>query len=292
VTVTPTFNVTQIPLAATPTNGGNGMVSGVLGAVVSDSGTTLVIAGPNGQQLTITTNSNTQLQGFSALSSLTAGELVNVDIAQQTNGSLLALRIQLVPAQAASMFGGVVTAETGSPVTSFTELVRQPLGPSAPVSTTGTSYTVNVTGSTTFGLAGQAGTLPALPFAPTFTNATLFAGQNVMVAAASVSGTTITAQSVMLAPQTINGTIAAETVSGGFTVYTVTLPSGSALGTLTGATMVTVYVGTNTQMTNAAPLTAGSAVRFNGLLFNNKGTLTLVAGASNDPPPAAPPQHP
>jgi hypothetical protein len=113
-----------------------------------------------------------------------------------------------------------------------------------------------------------------------------------MVAAASVSGTTITAQSVMLAPQTINGTIAAETVSGGFTVYTVTLPSGSALGTLTGATTVTVYVGTNTQMTNAAPLTAGSAVRFNGLLFNNKGTLTLVAGASNDPPPAAPPQHP
>jgi len=292
VTVTPTFNITQVPLAATPTNGNNGKVSGIVGQVVSVSGTTLTIDQPNGQQLALTTNSATQLQGFTALSSLTAGELVNVDVAQQASGTLLAVRISLISATAKSLFIGPVTAETGSPVTSFTQLVRQPLGPQAPSTTTGSSYTVDVTGSTTFGLAPQMGTLPALPFTPAFTAATLFAGQNVAVAATSVTGTTVTAESVTLAPQTVDGTIAAVTTSGGLTVYTVTLPSQSALGTLTGVSTVTVYVGTMTQAMNATPPAVGSTVRFNGLLFKNGSSLAMVAGASCDPPPAAPPQHP
>ena len=292
VSVSPMFNVTQIPLAQQPTNSSNGMVSGVLGQVVSVSGTTLVVALPNSQQLTIATNSSTVLQGFSALSALTAGELVNVDYAQQTSGSLLALRIQLVPAPAATVFGGPVTAVTGSPVTSFTQLVRQPLGPMAPSSTTGNTNTVDVTSSTTFQLPGQMATLPALPFAPAFSAATLFAGQNVLVAAASVSGTTVSAQSVTLLPQTIDGTISAVSTTASGTVYTVTLPSQSALGTLTGQTSVIVYVSASTQMMNATAVAAGSPARFNGLLFSNNGTLSLVAGASCDPPPSAPPQHP
>jgi hypothetical protein len=53
---------------------------------------------------------------------------------------------------------------------------------------------------------------------------------------------------------------------------------------------VYVYVGSGTQLLNAVPPTATSLVRFNGLLFNDSGTLRLVAVASCDPPPAAPPQ--
>lgn len=286
VTVTPMFNVTQIPLAAQPTNGANGKMNDVLGTVVSVSGTTLTISGPNGQTLTYATNTSTQLQGFSALSQLTAGELVAVDAAAQTTGSSLATDIKLISATAKAMFGGPVTSTTGSPVTSFTEVVRQPIGASA--ASTGTTYTVNVGSATTYAVSS---TLPTLPFSATFSAGTLFAGQNVRVAASSVSGTTITADSVTLAPQTVNGTVTAETVSGGFTIYTVALPAGSALATLTGQTSVTVYAGTSTQMVNATAVVVGSQVRFNGLLFNINGTLTLVAGVSCDIPGTAPPQH-
>ena len=290
VTVTPTFNVAQISLAKQPTNGGNGRVNGVVGQVVSVSGTSLVVATPNGQQITLTTNTSTVLQGFTALSTLTAGELVDADVAQQQDGSLLALRIHLMT-QATNMLLGPVTAVTGSPATSFTQLVRQPLGPSVPDSTTGSSYTVSVTSSTTFGLAPQAGTLPSLPFTALFSASNLIAGQNVMVAASSISGTTAVASSVTLAPQTVDGTIASMTTgSGGLTAYVVTLPSQSALASLTGATTVTVYSNSGTQMMNASQLAVGSTVRFNGLLFNDNGTLRMVAGACNDGPAPAPPQ--
>jgi len=293
VTVTPTFNVTQIALASAPTNGNNGKVSGVLGQVVSVSGTTLTIQGPGGQQLTLTTNSSTVLQGFTALSTLTAGELVDADVAQQSNGTLLALRIHLDPPQAANLLVGPVTAITGTPATSFTQLVRQPLGPGVTASATGTTYTVTVNSSTTFGLAPQAGTLPTLPFTPVFTATTMIAGQNVAVGASSISTTadTATAATVTLAPQTVDGTVASVTTTGGFTVYTVTLPSPSALGTLTGATSVVVYINSSTQMMNVAPIAVGSTQRFNGLLFNDSGTLRLIAAACNDNPPPPPPQH-
>ena len=290
VTVTPTFNVTQIQLAPQPTNDGNGKVSGIFGVVVSVSGTNLTIQGPNGQQLTLETNTNTQLQGFTSLSTLTAGELVDVDVAQQQDGSLLALRIHLAPATAVNVLAGPVTSVTGSPATSFTQVIRQQLGPSVSASAVGTTYTITVAGATTFGLAPQSGTLPSLPFTPVFSAATLIAGQNVAVETSSVSGTTATAVTVTLLPQTVGGTVTAQTISGGFTIYTIALPAQSALAKLTGATSVMVYVNSNTQMMNASAIMVGSTVRFNGLLFNDSGTLVLLAGACNDGPPPAPPQ--
>jgi hypothetical protein len=306
VTVTPTFNITQITLptaSATPTNANNGKVSGVQGQVVSTSGVDLVIQGPNAQQLTLVTNTATQLQGFTALSTLTAGELVDADVAQQPDGSLLALRVHLDPLPlAANLLVGPVTAVTGSPATSFTQLVRQPVGPAVtPAATTASTYTVTVNGSTVFSLAPQAvaqqgGAMPTtLPFTPTFTAATMFAGQNVAVGTSAISTTadTATAATVTLAPQTIDGTVASVGVApGGMQIVTVTLPAQSALASLTGATSVVVYTNGNTQLMNATAAlpVVGSNIRFNGLLFNNGGTLSLMAGGCNDFPPGPPVQ--
>ncbi|MES2392675.1 MAG: DUF5666 domain-containing protein [Acidobacteriota bacterium] len=293
VTVTPTFNVFQVPLAANPTNGSNGRVDQIFGQVVSVSGTTLTITLPNGQTLAIATDTNTKLQDIKALTDLTAGELVDVDAVQQSTGGVLALRIHLIPAHANSLFVGPVTAVTGSPATSFTQLVRQPLGPSAPVSATATTQTVAVTPATTFQLAPTVGTLPTLPFVPTFSAATLFAGENVVVAADAVASatSTVTASSVTLAPQTLEGAVTAINVTGGLTVYTITLPSGSALASLTGQTTAVVYTNTMTQAIMSATPGPGSSVRFVGLLFSDKGALRMMAVAACDPPGAAPVQH-
>jgi hypothetical protein len=45
---------------------------------------------------------------------------------------------------------------------------------------------------------------------------------------------------------------------------------------------VVVYVDSNTQMLNTKALAAGSVLRFNGLLFNDSGTLRMDCGQVND----------
>ena len=292
VSVTPTFNVTTIPLANQPTHGGNGKVSGIQGTVVSVSGTSLIVQTANGSQLTLATNGSTLFQGFASLGALTAGELVEADVAVQTNGSLLALRISLCPPNVGNLLTGPVTTLSGSPLTGFTLLLRQPLGPGVGTSGTGTPYAITVNSSTTYAISAQAGSLPVLPFPALFSAAKLSLGQNVLVGASAVNATaaTATAATVTLEPQTVGGTVASISTASGLTTYTVTLPANSALGTLTGATSVVVYIAANSQMANSTPIAVGSTVRFNGLLFNDAGTLRLVTVECHDGPPSVPPQ--
>jgi hypothetical protein len=67
-------------------------------------------------------------------------------------------------------------------------------------------------------------------------------------------------------------------------VYTVTLPTGSWLATITGQSTVLVY--TNSQvvpLTSTSP-TVNATMRFNGYLFNVGGTLRLLACAQAGAP--------
>jgi hypothetical protein len=293
-TVTPDFAITTInvpPSATAATNAQNGRVNDILGAVVSTTASSLTVTTPNGSSVTVATSSSTILQGFTSLANLTAGQIVDIDVAQQNTGTLLALRIHIDAQNPTNQLVGPLTSTTGSPVTSFDLTARQWLGASTAATTAGTSYTIAVNSSTTFSTDAGMGPLPVLPFTPTFSATTLSPGQNVAVVTSAISGTTATAASVTLVPQTIGGTVSAiSALPSGLTVYTVTLPSGSALGNLTGATTLMVYSNSNTQFMNAATIVVGSTVRFNGLLFNDSGTLRLLGGACSDPEPSAPPQ--
>jgi hypothetical protein len=50
----------------------------------------------------------------------------------------------------------------------------------------------------------------------------------------------------------------------------------------TNPSSVVVYVDTNTQLLDTKPLALGSVLRFNGLLFNDSGTLRMDCGQVND----------
>ena len=289
--VTPTFNVTQIPLAQHPTNSGNGRLDDVFGSLTSVTGTSFTLLTASGTQLVIATDTNTTFQDVSGLSALTTGQLLDVDVAQQTSGTLLALRVHLVHATVANELIGPVSAVVGKPATSFTQIARQWVGPGTTATSAGTSYTVNVTGSTAFSTAAQFGSLPTLPFASAFSASTIFAGQNVAVTASTITTRGVTATAVTLIPQTVGGTVTAIASSGGFTVYTVALATGSALGNLTGATSVLVYTNNNTQFVSPTAVIVGSTVRFNGLLFSDGGTLRLLGGFCADHEATAPPQR-
>jgi hypothetical protein len=308
VTVTPVFSLKPVPPASTtPPSGQNGTGMQQMGTVVSVSGTSLVIEPGSGPNFTLTTNSATVLQGFTALSALTAGELVQVDFivsqacaqnlgatVQCTPPVYLATRIQLAPpppsgGQQPNLLNGPVTAVSSG---SFKMVIMQGLGPAvSPVAASAVSvFTITTTNSTTFAIAPQFVSLSGLPFTPTFTSANLTPGQSVGVSTSSVSGTTATASSVNLIPQTLGGTVTAIATSGNYTAYTLSLVSGNAFTELSGASTVTVYTSTATAgpvaSTNSTPIKVGSQVRFNGLVFNTgSGAFSMVAGCSPDGPP-------
>ncbi len=310
VTVTPVFKVMPVPPAsAVPPAGQNGTGMQQMATVVSVSGTSVVLQPGSGPNFTVTTDSSTVLQGFSSLSSLTAGELVQVDFIVSGGCSplnnacanlppvLLATRIQLAPPAVAgqppvNLLNGPVTSVASG---SFKMAVMQGLGPNvAPTAVASSLYTITVNGSTVFAAAPQFVSITNLPFVPTFTAANLTAGQTVGVVASTTSGTSATAADVYLIPQTLGGTVTAISTVGSWTKYTLTLNSGSAFTTLSGVPTVTVYTDTATAGPPPTPagatappaIAVGSNVRFNGLVFNTgSGTFAMIAGCSPDGPP-------
>ena len=293
VTVTPQFNIAPAPIAATPTNGTNGLLCGVKGKVTALGTNQFTLTNPEGLTLNITVNANTQYQGLSGFGALEVGALVEVDVQLEGGGAMLALRVeqQVPPNATAELLVGPVTAVTGSPATSFTELVRQKIGP-APTTTPVEKDTITVTGSTQFLLPGRWDNLVAggVPFTPTFNASTLFAGQVVAVATSGVTNNAATASAVILAPQTVAGTITGGVAPACIPCWaslTLTLPSDSWLATVTGKTTVVVILPGGVQALPGVPATAAGMVRFNGFLFENNGTLTLVALVEGPPPGTA-----
>jgi hypothetical protein len=95
-----------------------------------------------------------------------------------------------------------------------------------------------------------------------------------------------------LIPQTINGKVISVSTSGNFTVYTVTLAAYDLFPDLAvqpGQTTVVsnpgnvvIYVDGNTQLLSSSSIAVGSVLRFNGLVFNDSGTLRMDCAQVND----------
>jgi hypothetical protein len=86
-------------------------------------------------------------------------------------------------------------------------------------------------------------------------------------------------------PQTLNGTVVGVSGAGGFTLYTVALAAYDLFPSLAvqaaqttllqNPGTVIVYADSGTQMLNTQPIAVGGAARFNGLVFNDNGTLRM-----------------
>jgi hypothetical protein len=300
VTVTPAFHIAAVPIPPQPTNGTNGLQCGYKGKVTALGTNSFTLTNPSGNSLVIKVNANTQYQGLSGFSALAVGALVEVDTITQSDGSLLAARVevQVLPNAVSHLLVGPVTAVTGSPATSFTEMVHQNIGGSATSSPVEID-TITVTGTTAFLLPGRLAnlTVGSAPFTPSFSAATIFAGQSVTVATSGVTNNAATAVGVALNPQTVGGVLIGGAMPACIPCWgsvIVQLPSGHWLATLTGQTTVTVYINSgNLQAINSATPVIGGTVRFHGFLFKNNGALVMLALAEADGPgtPIAPP-HP
>jgi hypothetical protein len=294
--INPVFNLTPVALSAQPTP--KTTESDLDGQIVSvnaaGSSFNLVLA--DGQTLKVNSKSSTLYQGVGGLPALAAGGFVNMDAALQSDGSQLATRVAVEdsdPTNQSVRTGPVLQTNSAQPMVTGFGQQQEGYFASAKRASIWEYYGA---ANTTFQISGRFTNLPTLPFVPNFSYATTFPGQNVSITthAVTVSGhypyepaTTIT-----LRPQTMNGTVTASSTSGNFQVYTVALapyalppllavqPGQSQ--TITHPGTVEVYLDSATQHLNTTPLAVGSVLRFNGLLFNDNGTLRMDCGQVND----------
>jgi hypothetical protein len=284
--ITPVFKITPVAVAAQPTNNQNGKVSGVHGRVASINSNTIgfSLALPDGPTLPVNFDSSTVFQEPPGVSALGVGWFVDIDAVVRPDGSLRATRIEIEDISAHDvMIGPLTNVASAFTVLSVMDLQQQGDDYCCAPDPVGNPFRWD--SSTVFRVTGQLGNLQNLPFTASFNATNISVGQKVSIASATVvnSGSPFTlATTITLVPQTINGTVSAVSSSGGFTVYSVTLAPNDLIPTLTGNGNVTAYVGSNTQVITSSPITVGSVVRFNGLLFNDNGVLRMVSGQVSD----------
>ncbi len=300
-TLTPIFTLT--PVAVTSQSqiqivGVDGLVSSITSG--SNSLSLMIDYGynnptyPDGSTFTVATNAGTVYQGVANFSALAAGMIANLDLALQSDGSLLATRIEVDDPSATNVLTGLVGTLFAAPA-EIRQLGRtnEEFNQTDVPGSNGMPYSLDV--SSAFKLSGQIALPSNLPFSATFDGSTLFAGQNVAVASQVLvlSGATHThATTVTLMPQIINGTITGVSNTGAFTIYSVSLASYDLFPTLAvqpgqttalnNPSSVQVYVDSNTRMLNSNSIALGNVLRFNGLIFNDSGTARMVCSQVND----------
>lgn len=297
--VSPLFDLSPLAIAAHPTNSANGKAVGLEGAIasVNATGTGFTVSAPYGYYSgypptwQVSTNGNTVFQGITSAAGLSTGMPVDMDIALQTDGSLMATRVAVYNTDATNLSlssGQIMFA--AYPPSSVNGLTAQELG--------NIDFIYDMFGysNAVSQIAGQFTNLQSLPFVATFDAANTVAGQNVLITsnAPLVNGfppLPLPLTTMTLVPQTINGTVSAISASGGFTAYTVTLAPYDIFAqfagqpgqpALTSPNTVVVYADGNTQMLGSSSVHVGAVFRFYGLIFNDNGTLSMDCGQIND----------
>jgi Domain of unknown function (DUF5666) len=298
VPVAPVFTLAPMAIAAQPTNSTNGKAVGLEGVIgsVNASGDGFAVTAPvgywNGNPPTwqVTVNGDTEFQGVGNSAGLSAGMPVDMDVALQPDGSLLATRVAVYDTNTAnlSFSSGQITLQT--PSESEILGITAQISGDLPLMSDVFGY-----GNATFGISGQFTNVPSLPFAAVFNAGSTAGGQNILVDAnaAPVDGfppLPLPVAAMTLMPQTLDGTVSAISTQGAFTTYTVTLapydlfpvlnalPEQTTL--LTTPNAVTVYADSNTQMLSEPAV--GGVFRFYGLVFNDNGTLSMDCAQVND----------
>ncbi len=221
---------------------------------------------------------------------MSSGMLLIVDASLQSDGSLMATRVQSMMNSGGVMGGGIITALTGQPATSLSVVIQNGAGTGMMSSDFAAGVTINLGGSTVYGIDQDNMDMSGLPFTPVFDASHIYAGQSVMpissggmmsgsggmMGGSSMAGT-ITASNLELEPQGISGSVATAITSGSTTSFVLTLQSDSAFTTLTGATSVTVFQQPGTAVSGTTPISNGSTVHAFGLLFFDAGQWKMVA---------------
>lgn len=293
LTMNPVFHVTSgTQGSGNPMDFEDGGIQQMMGSVSSVSGSSFTMSSMQAaQNFTFETNPSTVFDGTS-MSSMSSGMLAIVDATLQSDGSLLATKVQSMIGSGGMMGGGMITAVSGQSPPSLTMVMQNGVGAGMMSSYFAEGATIDLSGSTTYDIDDDGIDMSGLPFTPTFDANHIYPGQSVMPISSSgmMSGGmgggmmggsamagSITASKIALEPEGLTGTASASISSGATTSFTLTLPQQSAFKTLTNAPTVTVFQQPQTIVSGTSPIASGTAMHAFGLLFYDGGQWKMVA---------------
>jgi len=290
-TFNPVYSISAVTPAAQPTTLEDGLVEDVHGQVTASSAGTLTMTSDSGAVLEFNASSSTVYAGTGGGGLPTVGSFVDVDAALRQDGSMFATRVQTEGAGLQYNLVGQVLQYTEQQYLQNTG--REQQGPNLPNGTGFYSENVQLAVPPQFQIAWPRGAAPSgLPFTPSVTASNIVPGQNVATPVPTLEELTSNdaipvAPTVTLEPQTIDATVAGVTTANGETTYQVNLFANDFLALFGPSTSVTVHVTPETHSLTSSSLASGSVARFRGFLFNDSGTLRLVATEILDGVPAS-----
>lgn len=271
-----------------------GEIEEVVGAVTGISSPSFTIMlGQGPQKLTFLTNSSTEFKDVGSLSGITNGTIVEVHAVTQTDGTLLATKVEVEVEdenEQEAEAEGLVVSTSGSPLTQFAILVRDRSGDSSKSSPLGSTLTVDVNSNTNFVIDSDGFDLSKLSFTPVFDASSITKGQNVeaemdsheIEAEDEHSGSmAITADKVRLKQQALTGIVSDLTQTGNASSFTLTVAPDSVFAMLAGQTAISVVGQASTQMKTT--IANGGTAQVRGLLFFSSGKYTLFADRVTQP---------
>jgi Domain of unknown function (DUF5666) len=300
-TISPTFTLSSFAIPDEPASFENGKCTGLVGQVTAVAGNSMTVTVPGNPatgnpSLDVALNSSTTYQGIASASDLSVGTLVNFDLALQPDATYTATRVEVQDPNATDVAVGQLVNVDPSYNGYLNTTAVQQVGTNLSVEPEGYGAPYMYGTSAKFQTSALDPNLSALPFNAVFDASTLAAGQMVALASDTLNFAYPYTQptSVTLLPQTIDAAVTGESTSGGYSVYTAQLAPYDLIvqmnnpidsppsTTLANPGTVQVYVDSGTMQLNATPLAVGGTFRFNGLLFNDSGTLRMVCNQVDD----------
>ncbi len=282
-TVTPTFTVQLSTVAAqNQQDDETGEIEDITGVVTGVSGSSFTLsAAQHATPLTFSTDTATEFEPpLSNVASIQTGMVLEVDAVTQSNGNLLATKVEAEEVANGLELEGFVTSVTGNPATQFQMVVQESASSAGSPPAAGTVVSVNVDANTTFRIDNDHVDLSGLTF--TFDRTSFRAGQQVEVDVDPPVPATLLADKVTLHRQTISGTISNLTTTGTSTAtFTLNVdPAASAFALVTNQSSLTVLRQPGTELKDLTSLSNNQAVRVRGLVFFDTGlsAYVMVAG--------------
>jgi hypothetical protein len=288
VTFNPVFSFSGITPAATPGTLQDGKVEDIHGQVTGESGNLLTITSNTGATFNFTTSSSSTIFAGPSISALFPSSFVDIDATLQPDGSMLATNVQTeAQTQKYDIVGQILQYPLSVSPLIVQNVGSEQQGPNLP---NGTGFigsnNAEFASSAQFEIAWPTGTPPVgLPFTPTLNANLIVPGQNLVTPVDSLEETNDivpTTSLVTLEPQTINATVVAVSTANGQTSYQVNLAPDDLITLFGPGQQVVVHTTAATHNIATLPLTSGSIARFRGLLFNDGGTLRMVATTIED----------
>ncbi len=292
VTLTPTFhtfmNAVETGSGADPENG---VMEHLVGSVASTSSNNFGMSMMQSvQPLTFTTNSGTQFVNMSGMGMMSNGVLVMVDAMLQSDGTILAQKVQWGMGNGSAMTDGIVTSATGTPATQIGMVVQNGSGQGMMSSFLSNSVTINLGSGTVYGMNTDDVDMSNLPFTPMFDASHIDPGFRIRCFSSSGMGSggmggmggggmmgTMSASECDLAQQGFRGTVSNYSSSGGQGTFTMTLAADCYFSVMTGTSTVTVYQQPGTELYGLTNIANGQSVEVRGLMFNDSGVYRMVA---------------